>query len=42
MTNLSKKFVTGIATVALLANGLAPVAFAGTTIEIYRKWSWIR
>jgi hypothetical protein len=34
MTNISKKFVTGIATVALLANGLAPVAFAGTTIEI--------
>jgi len=32
--NFKQKFVTSVATVAILANGLAPLAFAGTTIEI--------
>lgn len=34
MTDYKKRLGTAIATVAILANGFAPVAFAGTTIEI--------
>ena len=34
MTNYSKKFVTAIATVAVVANAFVPAAFASTTIQI--------